>query len=145
MKSITRTALALVAFLTPAFASADAAIKVLVNFGSGDSGGTFDACLQDGYTYIECLGMYVIYLINGVLVPVLFAVAFIVFLYGIAQAYIFSKGDEGAVTKGHQLMLWGLIGFAVMISVWGLVNIVVNTLDLWGYSAPYSPVSYPTD
>lgn len=136
MKSITRTTLALVAFLTPAFASASwLSVALSINVGN------------EGYcgSYLACLGDYVIYIINSVLVPVLFAVAFVVFLYGIAQAYIFSKGDEGAVTKGHQLMLWGLIGFAVMVSVWGLVNIVVNTFDLWGYSAPEQPVSYPTN
>lgn len=133
MKSITRTTLALVAFLTPAFALAKVNWSISVLFGSGN--------VCEG-NYIAWLGCAVISTINGVLVPVLFAVAFIVFLYGVAQAYIFSKGDETAVGKGHQLMLWGLIGFAIMISVWGLVNVVVNTFDLWGYSAPILPNSY---
>jgi len=131
MKSITKTVGLLGAFLIPAFASA--AWSFSISFGSGN------VCTG---TYLECLGGYVIYIINGVLVPVLFAIAFIVFLYGIAQAYIFSKGDEAAVTKGHHLMLWGLIGFAIMVSVWGLVNVVVNTFDLWGYSAPILPTSF---
>ncbi|MCX6787461.1 MAG: hypothetical protein NTY93_03005 [Candidatus Kaiserbacteria bacterium] len=130
MKSITRITGLFTAFLIPAFASA--AWSFSFSIGSGSTCGT----------YIECLGGYVIYIINGVLVPVLFAVAFIVFLWGVAQAYIFSKGDEAAVGKGHKLMLWGLIGFAVMVSVWGLVNVVVNTFGLWGYSAPPLPNSY---
>jgi len=136
MKSITRTALVLVAFLTPAFASAKPWLGITISFGTGN--------VCEG-NYIAWLGCAVISTINGVLIPVLFAIAFIVFLYGIANAYILHPGDEAAVKSGHKLMLWGLIGFAVMISVWGLVNIVVNTFDLWGYSAPYSPVSFPTD
>src|SRR3989338_982836 len=84
-----------------------------------------------------------LYLINNVLVPVLFALAFIVFLYGIAKAYIFSVGDEEGVKKGHKLLLWGLIGFVVMISLWGLVNVVANTFGLYGAGAPVTPVSYP--
>lgn len=85
----------------------------------------------------------ILYLINNVLVPVLFALAFIVFLYGIARAYIFSMGDPEKVKEGHHLILWGIIAFVVMISLWGLVNVVANTFGLYGYSAPVTPVSYP--
>ncbi len=86
----------------------------------------------------------VIYIINGVLVPLLFAISFIVFLYGIAKAYIFSSGDEAAVKSGHQIILWGLIGFAVMISVWGLVNVVVATFGLATSSGSAYPSSFGT-
>ncbi|MFZ3043586.1 MAG: hypothetical protein WA058_00540, partial [Minisyncoccia bacterium] len=90
----------------------------------------------------------ILFLINGVAVPLIFAISFIVFLYGIAKAYIFSRGDEGEVKKGHQLLLWGLIGFAVMVSIWGLVNVVANTFGLSGSYAPplpssASPTTYP--
>lgn len=88
------------------------------------------------------VGQQIIYLINAVAVPVLFAVAFIVFLYGIAQAYIFSRGDSAKVAQGHWAILWGLIGFAVMISLWGLVNVVVNTFGVGGYPAYPPPTSY---
>ena len=77
-----------------------------------------------------------IYLINNVLVPLLFAIAFIVFLWGIANAYILHPGDEEAVKSGHKLILWGIIGFAVMISLWGLVNIVSATFGLGGQAIP---------
>jgi hypothetical protein len=83
----------------------------------------------------------ILFIINGVLVPVLFAIAFIVFLYGIASAYIFSVGDPEKVKLGHSLVLWGLVGFAVMISLWGLVNVVANTFGLAGAFAPPTPSS----
>ena len=51
------------------------------------------------------LGNTVLTIINSVLVPVLFALAFIVFLYGIVDAYIFSRGDPEKVAKGHKLSL----------------------------------------
>ena len=89
------------------------------------------------------IGHTIIYLINAVLIPVLFALAFIVFLYGVAKAYIFSAGEPAEVSKGHKLILWGLVGFAVMLSVWGLVNVVANTFGLSGYGAPRSPTYYP--
>ena len=90
---------------------------------------------------ISSVARTVRYIINDILVPVLFALAFIVFLYGIAKTYIFSVGDEGGVKEGHQLILWGIIGFVVMISLWGLVNVVANTFGLAGFSAPPFPSS----
>ena len=91
---------------------------------------------------ICALGSTILYLINNVLVPVIFALAFIVFIYGVVKAYIFSGGEPAEVSKGHKLILWGIVGFAVMISLWGLVNVVANTFGLGGYSAPYLPRSY---
>ena len=76
---------------------------------------------------IEDVGTTIIDIINTVLVPVLFAVAFIVFLWGAFNAFILSAQSEDAKEKGKNLMIWGLIGFFVMISVWGLVNILTGT------------------
>lgn len=83
----------------------------------------------------------ILFIINSILVPVLFAIAFIVFLYGIAQAYIFSGGDAEKVSQGHRLLLWGIIAFVIMISIWGLVNVVANTFGLAGAFAPPTPTS----
>jgi len=91
---------------------------------------------------ICALGENLLYIINSILVPVIFALAFIVFLYGIAKAYIFSGGEPAEVSKGHKLVLYGIIGFVVMLSLWGLVNVVANTFGLTGYSAPMLPTSY---
>ncbi len=106
-----------------------------ISFGSG---GPF----MCGASNICQVASTILYIINNVLVPVLFAVAFIVFLYGIVLKYIFSQGDPGKVAEGHKLLLWGLIAFVVMISLWGLVNVVANTFGLAGSYAPPPPRSY---
>ncbi|MFA5744778.1 MAG: hypothetical protein WC887_01030 [Candidatus Paceibacterota bacterium] len=143
MKSITRITASLVALLAPALTYAATVVG-----GASNSGGFLGVSWGSGDGGVGCssticgIGATILYIINVILVPVLFAVAFIMFLYGVAQAYIFSKGDSAAVAKGHQLILWGIIGFAVMISVWGLVNVVSNTFGLSGYYAPELPQSY---
>lgn len=149
MKSLIRTGL-IVAFLAPALAFALDAEDFLPNgCVIGSSGWVCDWGDSPGGGALTCadtvcrIGAMVLRLINGVLVPVLFAVAFIVFLYGIANAYIFSHGDPDRVAEGHKLVLWGLIAFAIMISMWGLVNVVANTFGLTGYYAPTMPTSYP--
>ncbi|MEK7101956.1 MAG: pilin [Patescibacteria group bacterium] len=92
-------------------------------------------------TTICAVAQNLIYIINGILVPVVFALAFIVFLYGIARAYIFSGGDPEKVKEGHKMLMWGIIAFVVMISLWGIVNVVANTFGLAGSFAPPTPSS----
>lgn len=96
--------------------------------------GTPTSVLLQNYTNV------IINTVNNILVPALFAIAFIVFLYGIALKYIFSHGDAAKVSEGHRIILWGLIGFVVMISIWGLVNLLGDTLGLGGGVQP----DYPT-
>ncbi len=107
--------------------------------GEGGGGGGGQASCQ---LTICRIGVTLLYLINSILVPLLFAVAFITFLYGVAKTYIFSLGDEGEVRKGHRLILWGIIGFVIMISLWGLVNIVANTFGLQNATLQTLPTSY---
>ena len=66
-------------------------------------------------------GSFIINTINNVLVPVLFAIAFIVFLWGAFKVFILGAQSEETKEQGKNLMLWGLIGFFVMVSIWGLV------------------------
>lgn len=125
MKTIIRSTSLLAAFFAPALASA----ALYIGNDSRDISSVADT---------------VLYIINGILVPVLFGLAFIVFIYGVAKTYIFSTGDEGKVKEGHQLILWGIIGFVVMISLWGLVNVVANTFGLAGNPPPDLPFSPPS-
>jgi NADH:ubiquinone oxidoreductase subunit 2 (subunit N) len=81
-------------------------------------------------------GTLIINTINNILVPVLFAIAFIVFLWGAFQAFIVGSQNDTAKEKGKSLMLWGLIGFFVMVSIWGLVNILVGTISFSDKTGP---------
>jgi hypothetical protein len=90
------------------------------------------------------VGSFIINVINNIVVPVLFAVAFIVFVYGAFQTFIIGATSEEVKAKGTNLMLWGLIGFFVMVSVWGLVNILTGTVSFGnntGVNAPKAGVN----
>ena len=90
---------------------------------------------------ISDVGSFIINLINNVAVPVLFALAFIVFLWGAFNAFIIGSQNDTAKEKGKNLMIWGLIGFFVMVSVWGLVNILASTFN---FGINTGPSSVPT-
>lgn len=150
MKSIARIGLLAIVTLSPAFALAQypgsytqESTTVYTDGGFFNSIPGFGGVGGDGS--LAGIAETVLFVINKVFVPVIFAVAFIVFLYGIAKAYIFSIGDYEEVEKGHTLMLWGIIAFVVMISIWGIVNVVTNTFGIGGYRAPYTPSSSPAN
>ena len=82
------------------------------------------------------VGSFVINTINNVLVPVLFAIAFIVFLWGAFKKFNLAANSEEGKEQGKNLMLWGLIGFFVMVSVWGLVNILTGTVSFGNNTGP---------
>lgn len=78
---------------------------------------------------VSDVGSFIINTINGIIVPVLFAIAFIVFVWGAFQTFILGANSTDVKEKGKNHMLWGLIGFFVMVSVWGLVNILTGTVS----------------
>ncbi len=66
--------------------------------------------------------------INGTLIPLLFAFALLYFLYGAFKYFIKGGGDEEARAAGTMMMVYAVIGFVLMISIWGIVNIIAGGL-----------------
>ena len=64
--------------------------------------------------------------INDTLVPLVFAVAFLVFIWGVFQYFILGGADDEKKKAGRSLMLYGIGGFVLMVSVWGIVNLLAN-------------------
>lgn len=68
--------------------------------------------------------------INSTLIPLVFAIALLVFLYGIFKYFILGGGDEESRKQGRQLMMYSIAGFVVMVSIFGIVNLVASGLNL---------------
>lgn len=77
--------------------------------------------------------------INSYLVPAVFALAFFMFLWGMFKFFFLSYASEEGRDAGKQLMLWSVIAFVVMLSIWGLVNVVANGFGFAGQAAPTLP------
>ncbi len=77
--------------------------------------------------------------INSYLVPAIFALAFLLFLWGMFKFFFVSGASSEGKEQGKNLMLWGVIAFVVMVSIWGLVNLVATGLGFGGATAPPMP------
>ncbi|MEI6280395.1 MAG: pilin [bacterium] len=82
------------------------------------------ACNTSGILKVICT---IKQILNSVL-PVLIIVGVLYFVWGIVR-YVIGDSEE-AKTKGKDGMIYGIIGLAVIIAMWGLVNIVTATLGI---------------
>ena len=77
------------------------------------------ASLQD---FLASIGSF----INAVVIPALFSLAFLFFIVNATRYFIIGGANEDAQKKARSLALWGLIAFIVMVSIWGIVNLLVE-------------------
>ena len=61
------------------------------------------------------------------LIILLFALAVVYFLYGLVK-YLLSPENEEIRKSSKSHMLWGIIGMFIMISVFGIMSLILNTL-----------------
>jgi hypothetical protein len=76
---------------------------------------------------------------NGTLVPFIFAIAFLVFLWGMFKTFILGGHDAEAQESGKQLMMYAIAGFVVMVSLWGIVNLVARGFGFSGQQLQQIP------
>jgi len=113
MKKLLSRAGAIALAATPAFAFAQ-------GFGTNGFLGLLDAANM---------------LINR-LIPFIIALTVLIFLYGVLRFVIANDAEKRKEARGY--MVWGVISLFVMVSVWGLVNILVRTFSL-DNNAPIAP------
>jgi len=63
------------------------------------------------------------------LIGFLFALAIVFFLYGVLEFFMNQENEEKKTT-GKSHMIWGVIGITIMLGVWTILGIVLNTLGI---------------
>ncbi len=86
------------------------------------------SCTLQGNPKFQDLLCYITNIINDAVIPLIFAVAVVMFIWGVLQ-YVIQDSEE-AKTKGKDFMIWGIIGLTVMVSIWGLVSILATTFGV---------------
>jgi len=92
--------------------------------------GSAGSCGSGGVTQvtdIPSLLCKISQLLNSV-IPVLIALGVVYFVWGVVT-YVISS-DEEAKKTGRNRIIYGIIGLAVIIAMWGLVGILTKTFGL---------------
>ena len=80
--------------------------------------------------------------------PVLVSLAIVAFFWGVVK-FLANAGDEKAIEEGKQVMVWGLVGIFVLVSLWAIVGFIQQSLGLsatgaFGGSSVGVPTTIPT-
>ena len=70
--------------------------------------------------------------INSALIPFIFGVAFLVFVWGMFQYFIVGGSNDEAKEKGKSLLTYSILGFVIILVFWGIINLVVGATGLEG-------------
>lgn len=54
-------------------------------------------------------------------IPLLGAIAFLVFVWGVAR-FIKSAGNEKEIKDSKNLLIWGIVGLFVLVTIWGIIS-----------------------
>ena len=87
---------------------------------------TASSCTQSASNFAGCLSNVII---NPIL-ALLFAVALMVFIYGIVQFMWGLSSEAGKKEEGKQHMLWGVIGMFIMVAAYAILEILANSLNV---------------
>lgn len=82
-------------------------------------------------------------LLNSV-IPVIIALGVVYFVWGVISYVIAS--DEEAKKTGRNRIIYGIIGLAVIVGMWGLVNLLRNSFGLnntQNIELPTTPIVLP--
>ncbi len=83
----------------------------------------------NGSISIVCFLQKVDSVILNPLILLLFALAFVYFLYGIVKFLNPNTGEKDK-TEARGAILWGIVGMAIMFSVYGLIAFILTTFGV---------------
>jgi hypothetical protein len=71
---------------------------------------------------------------NGVLIPFILGIGFLVFVWGMFRYFIAGGANDEAKEQGKSLMVYATLGFVLIIVFWGIVNLLADSTGFGGQS-----------
>ncbi len=85
---------------------------------------------QANIGYFTNLGGKALSFIQGTLMPLVFALALLMFVWGVFKTFILGGSDSTKQAEGRQLMMYSVLGFVAMFAIWGIVAFVMNVIGI---------------
>ena len=84
-------------------------------------------------TYIASITAF----INNTLIPFVFGIALLMFIWGMFKFFIYNTEEEKE--KGKDLAIYAIVAFVLMVSIWGIVNLIAGGLGFSGQPLQNTP------
>lgn len=81
---------------------------------------------SDIQDYIVLFGGF----LSNILLPFLFSLAFLFFLYNIARYFIFGGASEDDRKKAKRAAVYGIAAFVFLVIIWSIVNVLLSGIGL---------------
>ncbi len=79
-------------------------------------------------TIATLLGKINQYILNPAII-LLFVIALLVFFWGLVE-FIYKAGSDDGRETGKRNIVWGIVGMVVMVGVYGIIRLVLNTFGI---------------
>ena len=70
------------------------------------------------------------FIVNPI-IEILFAIALVIFLWGVLE-FLFNLDNDEKRSTGKSHMLWGFVGFLIMFGVFTIMNMLIKTFNIQG-------------
>ncbi|OHA00468.1 MAG: hypothetical protein A3C07_01265 [Candidatus Sungbacteria bacterium RIFCSPHIGHO2_02_FULL_47_11] len=74
----------------------------------------------------------------NIVVTIVFVLAVVVFGWGIVQLII-AAGDPAKIKQARQFIVWGVIGIAILASIFGIIQFIQNYIGVTAGTGPIRP------
>lgn len=91
-----------------------------------NAGGLVDGDVDASSNRISETLAAILTFINSILLPLILGIAFIVFVWGVFKYFVLGGADEEKQTEGKNLVIYSVIGFVIIVSFYGLINLVAS-------------------
>ena len=89
----------------------------------------------------QLISKFVTLIVNPTIL-LLFSAGFMLFLWGLVM-FIFKLDSGGDHKEGKDHMLWGLAGMLVMVCVYGIIALIISTINNFGGNSNITITSVP--
>lgn len=82
----------------------------------------------------------VLLFINNYLVPFVIGLAFLMFVWGVFKYFVLGGADEEKQKEGKGLIIYSVIGFVLILSVYGIIELIADGLGFSGDETILTPI-----
>lgn len=70
--------------------------------------------------------------INGVLIPFLLGIGFLMFVINVVRYFVLGSANEEGRDKAKKLAIYSVSAFVLIVTFWGIINLLTGSINIGG-------------